>query len=411
VTETWIARTTTTDTGQLDGDASLVWDTPFAILNNSDVDVIEIREMYIEMAHGLNSAFGYLGPFTLRKITAIQGGRAEEYAKHDSGNADLPSQVSIVRNPDWVTISDIHRAFIPIGMGNFQFSTSYNEPRFGLHTVDPTSVPRGTVFKRREADTQPIVLREGEGVALYCETPGSLVDMRAGCQLRTIATGECYTAPLSFSPGGPGRACAAIFNGSGSGIVLEVLFLQVLEEAEKSAAAIPKMRLLVGPMDIIGGDVITPRPYDSGNKAIDAGVLIVKNAYVRLDQTITEPYYLPQLIYEFGSAQLSQFKLAWAHQRLLARLVEYRTPTAAFPFPKRHDICVIGKGSKGGAVLRKGEGIAMVWGSDGSEYGRVPVLTDVFPTGFSDHDFVAIFNRSDAEHPDGTEAGYQPGVI
>lgn len=399
--ESWAVRTVGSDSGAWDGGAALAWDCPFAIVNESTADVIEVRDLYVEMAHGLEAASGYLGWMQLRRITAMVGGVDETPAKHLGSAGDLPSQVRVVKNPEAVTTNGILHSFVPVGMMHGWAAATFNFPRFGmLGQHGGASVPMGTLFKRGDSATQPVVLREGEGVAVYCPGPGVLVDMRGGAQVRVQSTGACYSCPIGFSPRGPGRASSAIFNGSGSGVVIEVLFMQVTEELE-SWLAIPKCRVVVGPMRVIEGEAITARPYSSGNQALDVGVKCWKNGFLRLDQFRTEDWWLPQAQYE-ATAVLGQFKPVYSHQRLCARPLEFRTPTAAFPFSGVRVLDRVGRqSSKSGVVLRQGEGVAVAWGSDEAVRSAAPTVANTFPNGFQNMDFVAEFTRVNAPAPPG----------
>lgn len=407
--ETWIVRTKGTDTGQLDGGAALAWDCPFAIVNESDTDLIEVREMYVELAHGLSSAVGYLGPVDLVRISSVAGGRDEDVVKHDSSAGNLPSQVLIKRNPDSVTVGSRFRRFVPVGMLHQTFATTFNLPRFGRQGQGKE--PLGAVFDVLVPSEQGIILREGEGLALYIPLTGNQSDMRAAVQFNVLATGKTYTARLGFSPKGPGDTMCAIFNGSGSGVVLDVRYIQVTEEVEQSITYPPKCRVLVGPMHVEEAEDLTPLAYNSGNQALASGVKCVKNGYLRLDQFRTEPWWQGQAIYEGAAGQMAQFKVVYAHQRMNARIIEFRCRTQSFPFANRHVIDLVGKGAKTGIRLRKGEGMAVAWGSNLGLFGAAPVVQEVFPMGSNNNDFVAVFTREDVPPAPGGGAGYSRGRV
>lgn len=405
--ETWTVRTEASDTQGYDGDAALAWDTPFAVVNESSADIIEVRKLAVELAHCADLAQGFLGSCQLRRITAISGGEALTPEKHLSTAANLPSQVSVVRRPSSVTTNGVYRRVVPIGMLRAGvISSVMNFPRVKADTTTGGGGSHlGAVFSIVDSSSeQAIVLREGEGIALYSDTGSAPFDMRLNFVLVVQGTSATFSCLASFSPAGVGRAVAAVFNGSGSGIVLELRTMVIADEAEPNNV-LPKYRVLFGPMKLIGGQDLTPQKTVTTTPNLSAAIKLKRNAFVRLDQWRTEPWWLGQEIFHGAAGELDQFHPIYAHQRIAHRVLDWqrvqRPPHAMLELPWLN--VRMGTAMQGW-TLRNGEGLAVVFGAPQARMDAALGAVDVQPSTFQNHDFVAVFTRSAA--PPAAGGGY-----
>ena len=193
------------------------------------------------------------GNFDLYRITAHTGtDDAVAAIKTDSNNTDLPAQVVLARRPASVTTSgsqwDGARA-IPLA----------NDTRALGYTF--ASMPLSRRIGRLDATTaqmQRCVLREGEGIAVSLNSICGLVyRFMVTLTVRVVATGACHTYCFPVTP--TGLPLFSLLNGSGSGVVLELVELNY---REIGTDVLPQIAL--EPIDGIGdGDTLTPVAHDS----------------------------------------------------------------------------------------------------------------------------------------------------
>ena len=392
--ETWHVRTRSTDTQGFDGDAALAWDAPFVIYNGSSADVLEVRDFGVELANCVDINQGFIGKFQVRGISGVVGGDTMVPIKHVSSAGDLPSQVLCRQLPWSVTLTGFYRQFAPIPMLRAGiFASTFCWPRLKAEMNGKASL--AGVFSVFDQDSmQPFVLREGEGICLFGGNGGVAFNMRGTMYLRVISTGATYSLPFGFDPAGNGRAVWAVFNGSGSGIVLEVRHIAVTEECE-SSNIIPKYRVLHGPMTLIGGQDLERTPAVSSTSALAGTIKTVRNAFVRLDEFRTEPWYWGQQMQEL-TAVYTQFGPMFQHQNVGHRVLDWQRPQRpphmllAAPWDR------VGRSPRQGWRLNKGEGLAIVWPAKQGPAGATMSYIDVMPTGFQNFDFYATFTREAA---------------
>lgn len=128
--------------------------------------------------------------------------------------------------------------------------------------------------------TQAVVLREGQGIALV---PGSTTDMPVNAvydaQITLRRGTDTFYAYCSLTPHAS-KASFGIFNGTGSGEVIEVLGVAITYAGNPTIA----QNLLDAPLvrfarvyGCSGGQVVTPITLDSGY-SLPTGLSVVKNS-------------------------------------------------------------------------------------------------------------------------------------
>ena len=107
----------------------------------------------------ITAVTGSITNLELRRITAGSGGTTITPFKHDSTNESFPAQVAVATNMT-ITPSDLYTRVL----------WSTDEPAINALTIDEmeTSPTLSTIWDSAYADsnTEPIVCREGYGVAL-----------------------------------------------------------------------------------------------------------------------------------------------------------------------------------------------------------------------------------------------------
>jgi hypothetical protein len=225
----------------------------FSIVNEENDGTIELLELRATQGVLGVATAGVVRPglFDIRTISAVTGGEALTTIKHDENEASLPSQVSIVRYPDAITSTATLRRLVDCPQaGNFQAAGAITATR--LDTAfggggDLSSMMRigGT------GDVQPIVLNAGQGLAVVQSQIGLSHGMFAlSGQVIVQGTGATHnfsTGPI-VNESTNDDPLLAIFNATGSGVVLEVRGLRYRELAGGLAATqIPAvgMRLIL----------------------------------------------------------------------------------------------------------------------------------------------------------------------
>jgi len=277
------------------------------------------------------------GNYDLYRITAHTGtDDAIAAVKLDSNNAALPSQVVLARRPATVTTSGSQwdgACAIPLAndtkaMGYGFAATPWAQR---LHRQDATT-----------AERQRMTLREGEGIAVSLNNLTGLVyRFMVTLTVRVAATGACHTYTFPVTPAV--LPLFSLLNGSGSGVVLEVVSLAY---QEIGTGVIPQIAL--EPIDGIGdGDTLTPVPLDS---TASIGTIVAKrNAKILMrgakhGALISVPHEQWQVPVGFGTGPG------------LANLTsDFPFFRQAKPYPNELDI-----------VLREGEGIAITYKNAGS---------------------------------------------
>lgn len=225
----------------------------FSIINEENEGTIELLELRATQGVLGVATAGVVRPglFEIRTISALTGGDDLATIKHDENESDLPSQVAIVRYPDAVTSTATWRRVVDCPQaGTFQTAGSMTAARLDTSIGsggDLSSMMRigGT------GDMQPIVLREGEGLAIVQSQIGIAHGMFAlSGQVIVQGTGASH----NFSSGPivnestDNDPLLAVFNGSGSGVVLEIRGLRYRELAGGLAATqvpVVGMRLML----------------------------------------------------------------------------------------------------------------------------------------------------------------------
>lgn len=205
-----------------------------------------------------------VGTFDLTRITAHTGtDDAIEAEALDSSNAALPSQVVCARRPATITATgtplDVHK-------GN-PFA---NDTRALAHAfVSPAWSWRVRRYDAPTAELQRITLREGEGVAINLNSvTGYVWRFMVTITVRVASTGACYVYQVPVTP--MVLPLLSLLNGSGSGVVLEVVEVNY---REIGTDIIPQVA--VEPIDGIGdGEDLAPVAYDSTG---DIGAVIVRH--------------------------------------------------------------------------------------------------------------------------------------
>ncbi|MBI2817963.1 MAG: hypothetical protein HYX72_13600 [Acidobacteria bacterium] len=254
-----------------------------AIFNERGSDAVvridEIRLLPL-MGKGSTQGTGIAPPtFRIARLTDLSGGELIFFRKLDTANADLPPQVFGCINPSGSTLGEtiFWKPEAPLWTRSMIFPVSLASRN---SAASAWSGAAAIIAGYAESRCQRVILREGEGISVT--TLGGASDWALNrpvaitITLRTQA-GECYMASRSLSSGaGAGNESGAypffaLFNGVGSGLVLEVVGITVQEIRDALEMPVYTLEFIEG---LEGGDDLVATPADSAYPALPAGIVV-----------------------------------------------------------------------------------------------------------------------------------------
>ena len=249
-----------------------------AIFNNEQTDarryfeLVSLRVSPSAPISNNTAGVGRSAMMSIRRITALSGGDAVTPIQLDTANAALPAQILIRNNPDSVTATDTFRRIndapaYSLTAANTQLSSR----TYGGSMVTHQKSHYADIWRGGEnANVDSIILRAGEGLALFQEQYGTQHSMQTAAVVTNIATNAsyiCRSVDLSTDRR-LGEPNFAIFNGSGSGVTLAVKLWVLPMDGE--AVMIPPLRLCRVAGIAMGGDAVTPLRPDTSKTAPSA---------------------------------------------------------------------------------------------------------------------------------------------
>lgn len=204
-------------------------------------------------------------PYRISRVTAINEDGYDVPMNHTGGTTALPAQVKC-RIQNSVTESDVFSQLLSLGHDNFTGGTFMGPfPGKGSHASSPLGV-----WSDGSAQVQPVVLREGTGLAIVPagsatrQAPMNTVQWMT-VTLRDETNSRTYVACCELvSTGAQSVASFVVFNGSGSGITLSVLSIEQMNSGiNHPQLTVPNsIRYLVTRGDDGKGEVVTPLAAD-----------------------------------------------------------------------------------------------------------------------------------------------------
>ena len=229
----------------------------FAIFNDETSDLrryfelVNLRLSPVAPMANTTAGVGRAGALALFRTTASSGGDAVSPIKHNTASASLPSQVTCTTNPDSVTttgvalkrMADAPNYFLNLANSNLSSRQFGGGLASWRHDSFATLGDFGA-----SVSCEPIVLREGEGVAVTQTEYGVPHSMIVAMIVTNTATGATYLYRSSdvATDAIIGGALASLFNASGSGVVLAVRVAWIPLDGETNAsnlAAMPAINL------------------------------------------------------------------------------------------------------------------------------------------------------------------------
>ena len=249
---------------------------PLAIFNEQGSgNKIRVKLLNLRPLSGTNALTSLIA---IQKISAYSGGVSLTPFKFDSANNDLPSQVVCNTDPATVTLT-----------ANTKMKRSMTlceqNPTRALATLcacangDARSGMDSGEFIRLTGDAAVTgyILRENEGLAIVYESNSPSHGYVINIRMKNMSTNQCYRYDYVIEPRYMSGVCPLIlFNGSGSGIVLEVEKIQI-REIGSDEIVLADYSVIDG---IMGSECMGETPcyiMADSSDTLPTGVLIKKN--------------------------------------------------------------------------------------------------------------------------------------
>lgn len=208
------------------------------------------------------------------RISAVSGGLDEVVIPLDSGGTAFPSGISVLRRVNFTQSGGSFRRTSDLPQLNP--TRAVTPGAFRLHGGGPFSQGTGGVLSSGFSDVQPIVLREGEGMAFVVANNAGNVNWPIEICVWMDVGGETYMTRRVGHPESFGAALA-VFNNSGSGVVVSILRVVTSELMTDQNVAVPlrfTLETISGIGKNSGSDAMTPTPMDSANAALPSEIVV-----------------------------------------------------------------------------------------------------------------------------------------
>ena len=347
------------------------------IFNNETADdrrYFELVSLRVSPSAPLSNntaAAGKPGSLSIKRITALTGGDSITPIRMDTADSALPAQVLVRNNPDSVTATDVFRRIADapaysLTATNAQFSSA----TYGGSMVTHQKAHFADIFRGGESvDVEPIILREGQGVGLFQDAYGTQHSMQTAAVVTNTATGAtyiCRSVDLSTDRR-LNEAVLAIFNGSGSGVVLAVRLWVLPMDGE--AVLTPQLRLCRIAGVALGGDTVTPIRPDT-SKSVPSALQVVRGSFqpVIAGEWQADYYQTHGLTYQGAGAAQQAWNKAQIDAGTLSRSTRAQDFRAIGETPGMRtgtmdDDLLFNAAPGKGIIIKPGDGLGLVAGN------------------------------------------------
>ena len=353
-------------------------DALLAIFNNETSDdrryfeLVSLRVSPSAPISNNTAGVGRAASMSIARITALSGGDTVTPILMDTSDASLPAQVVVANNPDSVTATDTFRRIADapaysLTAANTQFSSrTYGGSMMTHQKGHYADIWRGG----ESADVEPIILREGQGLAIFQDEFGTQHSMQTAAVVTNTATGAtyiCRSTDLSTDRR-LGNATFGIFNGSGSGVTLAVKLWVLPMDGE--SITVPQLRLCRIGGVTLGGNTVTPIRPDT-SKTVPSALRVVSGSFqpVISGEWQADYYQTHGLAYQSAGAALQ----AWNKAQIDAGTFSRATLTQNFraigesPGSIRvgtmDDDLLFSAEPGSGIIIKPGDGLGLVAGT------------------------------------------------
>lgn len=262
----------------------------FAIFNDSDSEhKIQIIDLLINEMQARTTT-GVVQRWTMNRVSAMSGGLENDIIKLDTDQADLPPEVLVRRRADATLTGGNLRAVLDLPQLNATRAVEYQH---AWRTGDG-SVSTGRMYGCTNSEMQPQVLREGQGLAVLCT--GGLARENWPVEVSIwFDDGTNYYLTREVLAPGVWAAPMGIFNGAGSGVVLNVRKVELAEIMQDTTTA--PVRFTIEPISGIHRNstkALVPQAMDTTNPELPSTIRLASPATVvqaSQDSVLAAPFH------------------------------------------------------------------------------------------------------------------------
>jgi hypothetical protein len=266
-------------------DVDVAADAMAAVFNNSAnpttyVAVCEVRTTPLAINDDTTNILGNQGILSLDRISAASGGTELSPAKFDTNAGALPSTIKLRDKPTSVTLSGGTIRRFGDCISSFSITKAMPFRTIRAPGVVDCNDHSGRTAEGRDiwradgiSDTEPIVLREGEGIAIVKRAWGIPQSMRLAITV-VISTKTYHWSDSAFgTPMGLDSALVSLMNETGSGLIVYVYVASMPDMGEEN---IPRYRLVKceNVFDVISGTSVTPAVHDTASSVGDVSCYV-----------------------------------------------------------------------------------------------------------------------------------------
>jgi len=240
----------------------------FCIYNRVDSEyIVKLVNLFIDDHSSTDTTVPTALSFI--KISGCFGGVDVGITKHDSNSNNLPSQVVIRKYAGVNSSSTIRRVNIPNGI-IVSDTRGINALVGATHNIGGR-VSLNYHYNALSSECQRVVIREGEGIALTCDSAPA--NFPLDINITMSISGSTYTVSdvVTFNSSAP---LIAIYNGSSSGVTINIDSICVHQVMR--ALSIRNMYLQYV-SHVYSGNSVAPIKMDSTLSDISNGVQILTN--------------------------------------------------------------------------------------------------------------------------------------
>lgn len=348
------------------------------IFNNESADerryfeLVSLRVSPSAPLSNTTAGVGRSAALSLRRITALSGGDSITPIRMDTADAALPAQVLVRNDPDSVTASDIFRRIADApAYSSTVANTQFSSRTYGGSMVTHQKSHFADIWRGGEsADVEPIILREGQGVAIFQDEFGTQHSMQTAAVVTNTATGAtyiCRSTDLSTDRR-LDNATFGIFNGSGSGVTLAVKLWVLPMDGE--SITVPQLRLCRIGGVTLGGATVTPIRPDT-SKSVPSALQVVSGSFqpVIAGEWQSDYYTTHGLALSTAAASLQAWNKAQIDAGTFSRFAMTQNFRAIGESPgsirvgTMHDDLLFSAEPGSGIIIKPGDGLGLVAGT------------------------------------------------
>jgi hypothetical protein len=389
------------------------YDALFALYNGSEA-TIDISSIYVTEdscnPNNLNFATGrYESIIAMYRISAYTGGTTVGYSKYVTSSSNLPSQIAILKYPDSITKNGFIRYTSPAAQCVSVIADA-NAPVAGAYgKLSTNRQSASTIFNAKSGVSAftSILIREGEGFSLFTSMEGGF---RSAYFLRVVledtTSGANYSVVTEICEVGPDVPMFAVFNNTGSGVVLSIINIEMTPIGQRGAPTSADQFRLCWIEQATGVDECTPVAFDT-TKVLPTGIKAYRSPVVSFDDRYNFPHS-NQYITNYASYSTTAVTQELYYKNALRAYYKgHSVPiTTAVPVIKKVNNVLWDSKGTGSSMFRLNprEGVAIMYGTQNAPLTTIQIAEMMYAK--ANYNFNIVFKVTETTASSGGAANY-----